>query len=170
MRRPYRSDRAWQAVHDAAAVDPLMGIGADIIVGFPGETEAEFEDTRRMVDALPFTYLHVFRYSPRPGTPAADEPAVHPEAVSERSRVLRDLAATKREAFQQALVGVRREAVIENPDDRDPSRRLATTDNYAPVSVQSDLPAGTLIDVEPHAWQDGRLVAGTCRVLREVPA
>ncbi len=170
MQRPYRSDRAWQAIRAAAAVDPHMGIGADIIVGFPGETDEEFGDTVRMVEELPFTYLHVFRYSPRPGTPAADFAAVHPEAVSERSQILRDLAAAKRDAFQRDLIGRRREAVIENPDDRVPGRRVATTDNYAPVSVLSDLPAGTLIEVEPTAWRDGRLAAEHCTVLREVPA
>jgi threonylcarbamoyladenosine tRNA methylthiotransferase MtaB len=170
MRRPYRSDRARQAVAEAAAVDPDMGIGADLIVGFPGETEAEFGETERMVEELPFTYLHVFRYSPRPGTPAAELPAVHPEAVSERSQRLRELARCKREAFQRGLVGQRREAVVENPDDRDPRRRLATTDNYAPVSVRCELPAGTLIEVRIAGFSEGRLVAEDCTVLREVPA
>jgi threonylcarbamoyladenosine tRNA methylthiotransferase MtaB len=170
MRRPYRSGRARRAIADAARVDPAMGLGADLIVGFPGETEAEFRDTVAMVEDLPFTYLHVFRYSPRPGTPAAALAPVHPEAVSERSRILRELAARKREAFLLTLVGQRREAVVENPDDRDASRRLATTDNYAPVSVRAELPAGTLIELEADAWRDGMLRAEGCRVLREVTA
>ncbi len=105
MKRPYRSERAWAAIRAVAATVPHFGIGADIIVGFPGETDAEFEETRRMVAELPFSYLHVFRFSRRPGTAAADMPdQVHPETISERSAILRELAAAKQEAFA-ALAG-----------------------------------------------------------------
>ena len=62
MRRPYRSDQSRRAMAAAAAVDPCFGLGADVIVGFPGETDAEFADTLCMVEEQPFTYLHVFRY------------------------------------------------------------------------------------------------------------
>lgn len=170
MRRPYRSDQARHAMAEAVAVDPHFGLGADVIVGFPGETDAEFADTMGMVEELPFTYLHVFRYSPRPGTPAAELPPVHPEAVTERSRVLRNLAARKRDAFHRDLVGQVREAVVESEDQNDPTRRQATTDNYAAVTVAGSLPAGTLIEVVPESWHDGRLRARVTAVLREVRA
>ena len=167
MRRPYRSQQARDAVAAAVAVDPLCGLGADVIVGFPGETDAEFAATRNLVAELPFSYLHVFRYSPRPGTPAAAMPAVHPETVSERAAELRAMARGRREAFAAALVGHEREAVIEDPDPRRPAERHATTDNYASVTVASPHPAGTLVRLALTGQQDGRLRGEVTRVLRE---
>jgi threonylcarbamoyladenosine tRNA methylthiotransferase MtaB len=82
------------------------------MVGFPGETEAEFDETRSMIEELPFTYLHVFTYSARPGTPAAEQAAQVPVAVArERNRVLRELASRKKAAFMQSLVGTVVEAI-----------------------------------------------------------
>ncbi|MCP4615868.1 MAG: radical SAM protein, partial [Bradyrhizobium sp.] len=120
MRRPYRADRAWKAISDAAAAAPAFGIGADLIVGFPGETDAEFEETRRMVDELPFSYLHVFRFSPRPGTVAATmEGAVHPETISERGAILRELAATKQRQCGEEMSGSVHEAIVESASQRE---------------------------------------------------
>ena len=167
MRRPYRRREAERAVSAAAAVAPQFGLGADVIVGFPGETEADFAATCALVDQQPFTYLHVFRFSPRPGTPAAGMAPVHPETVSERAARLRDLARGKREAFLAALVGQTREAVVEDRDERDPARRLATTDNYASVAIDTALPAGSLVDVAITGRKGGALTAS---VSREVPA
>ena len=167
MRRPYGREHALRALDSAAAVAPDFGLGADVIVGFPGESDAEFADTLSMVRDHAFTYLHVFRYSPRPGTEAADMPAVHPETVSERSQQLRDLAAAKRLTFLQTLVGQQREAVIEDRDERSPARRLATTENYATVTVDTDLPAGSLVDVSILSLQDDQLTARVDRVLRK---
>ena len=159
MRRPYREDRAWQALAAVAAVAPHFGIGADLIVGFPGETEAEFAETRRMVQELPFTYLHVFRFSPRPGTVAAGMAGqVHPETVTRRSAVLRAVGRAKQEAFLRALVGTRREAVVEAEGDQ-PGRRCATTDNYATVLVPECNRTGSLVTVRPTHYRDGRLYA-----------
>jgi threonylcarbamoyladenosine tRNA methylthiotransferase MtaB len=76
------------------------------MVGFPGETDAEFDETRRLIEDLPFTYLHVFTYSERPGTPAASDPESVPMSVrKERNRVLRDLAAAKQRAFCNSMIG-----------------------------------------------------------------
>jgi hypothetical protein len=75
---------------------PDAAIGADVMVGFPGETEAEFEDNRAFIDSLPFTYLHVFTYSERPGTPAAASPDQVPIPLrKDRNRILRELAAVR---------------------------------------------------------------------------
>jgi threonylcarbamoyladenosine tRNA methylthiotransferase MtaB len=157
MKRPYRGERAWQAMRDIAAVRPHFGIGADIIVGFPGETDEEFEETRRMVADNPFSYLHVFRFSPRPGTPAADHAApVHPETISRRSAILRDLADSKQAEFCTRQVGLIREAVIEAESDQ-PGWRQATTDNYLTVQVPDDHPAGTLVQVRINDYREGTL-------------
>jgi len=168
MKRPYRSDRAWQAMRQVAATVPHFGIGADLIVGFPGETDAEFEDTRRMVAELPFSYLHVFRFSRRPGTAAADMPdQVHPETISRRSEILRDLAAVKNAEFSRLLVGTTREAVIE-AESETPGWRLATTDNYVTVMVPEDsggeIVAGSLVNVRIDDFSDGKLTASVLEV------
>ena len=75
LRRMHRKYRPWhyrEKIEKIRAAMPTAAIGADVMTGFPGETEAEFEETRRLIEELPFTYLHVFTYSARPGTPAAD--------------------------------------------------------------------------------------------------
>jgi threonylcarbamoyladenosine tRNA methylthiotransferase MtaB len=159
MKRPYRGERAWEALRRVAAVSPDFGIGADIIVGFPGETDAEFEETRRLVEASPFSYLHVFRFSPRPGTAAATMAGqVHPETISRRSAVLRGLADAKEAAFARRLVGQTREAIVEAPGEGGADGwRQATTDNYASVLVPDGLPEGAAATVTIREHRDGRL-------------
>jgi threonylcarbamoyladenosine tRNA methylthiotransferase MtaB len=108
---------------------PAAAIGADVMVGFPGESEAEFEQTRATVEELPFTYLHVFTYSARPGTPAADLPEQVPGPVAqERNRTLRELAARKKLAFQHSFVGKTLPAITLSAFDGE--RTEALTDNY----------------------------------------
>jgi threonylcarbamoyladenosine tRNA methylthiotransferase MtaB len=167
MRRPYRAEHARAAVAAATTIDPHCGLGADVIVGFPGETDADFAATVDLIETLPFTYLHVFRYSPRPGTPAAELPPVHPETVSSRSAVLRDLGRRKRREFLAALVGSVREAVVEDADPERPGLRRATTDNYAPVDLTGDLPAGSLVTVRCDRLADDRLAGTVLEVLQE---
>jgi threonylcarbamoyladenosine tRNA methylthiotransferase MtaB len=169
MKRPYRSNRAWEAIRNVAATGPHFGIGADIIVGFPGETDAEFEATRRMVAELPFSYLHVFRYSRRPGTVAADLPGqVHPETITRRSEILRELAAVKQARFQRGLLGTDREAVVEAEGDG-PGWRQATTDNYVTVQVPTagceGITAGSLVRVRVDGYEDGKLTAAVLDVV-----
>src|SRR5208282_3452367 len=84
LRRMHRKYRPWhyrEKILKIRAAMPTAAIGADVMVGFPGETEAEFDETGRMIEELPFTYLHVFTYSARPGTPAAEQPAQVPVTV-----------------------------------------------------------------------------------------
>ena len=73
MHRKYRPRHYADRILKARALMPDAAIGADVMTGFPGETDADFEESRRFIEALPFTYLHVFTYSERPGTPAAAE-------------------------------------------------------------------------------------------------
>src|SRR5437868_10787055 len=109
LRRMHRRYRPWHyrdKIEKIRAATPTAAIGADVMVGFPGETEAEFEETRRVIEDLPFTYLHVFTYSARPGTPAAAMPNQVPVHVArERNRVLRELAAEKNRAFRESFIG-----------------------------------------------------------------
>lgn len=102
-----------RALQIADRIAPL-GLGADVITGFPGETAADQAQTRALVEELPFTYLHVFPFSPRDGTIAADLPNVVPQRVAgERSRELRELAQSKGRRHQAGRVGQRAAVVLE---------------------------------------------------------
>src|SRR5262249_18127441 len=107
MRRPYGKADYLALLERIAARGPVA-VGADVIVGFPSEGEPEFEETIAFLRALPLASLHVFRYSPRPGTIAARElsPTSAP-MIRERARRVRQLGEEKREAFLRSLVGCR---------------------------------------------------------------
>jgi len=106
MHRKYRPKHYADRVRKARAWMPDAAIGADVMTGFPGETDAEFEESRAFIESLPFTYLHVFTYSERPGTPAAESADRVPmEVRKERNRVLRELAAGKNLEFRRAMIG-----------------------------------------------------------------
>jgi threonylcarbamoyladenosine tRNA methylthiotransferase MtaB len=106
MHRKYRPRHYAERILKARAWMPECAVGADVMTGFPGETDAEFEESRTFIESLPFTYLHVFTYSERPGTPAAEEPAQIPVAVrKQRTHALRELSARKNLDFRRAMVG-----------------------------------------------------------------
>jgi threonylcarbamoyladenosine tRNA methylthiotransferase MtaB len=106
MGRPYSAGRYARVVQEAAEAVPGLCLGADVMVGLPGEDEEAFRQTRELLRRLPLAYLHVFPYSPRPGTPAAEMPGRPPERVARaRAAELRELGAAKRLAFYQAQVG-----------------------------------------------------------------
>jgi len=142
MYRKYRPRHYEDRIRRARALMPDAGIGADVMVGFPGETDAEFEESRAFIDALPFTYLHVFTYSERPGTPAAHAPLAVPIHVrKDRNRMLRELAAAKNAAFRQTFVGRTLSAVtIEDGG-------VALSDNYLKVQLDSTREPNRLVDV-----------------------
>ncbi len=97
MRRPYNVRMYRALIERLAAAIPDLGLGADVITGFPGETDADFDATEALVDTLPFTYLHVFSYSDRRGTEAArgQTPRVPPATIRRRTARLRRLGAAK---------------------------------------------------------------------------
>lgn len=166
MRRPYRCDVLRRAAAELELIDPACGFGADVIVGFPGETDAEFAATIDLIETLPFSYVHIFRYSPRPDTPAAAMTPVRPEAVRARAQILRELADRKRFEFGRRLCDRRRPGVLERPQPGAKGRR-ATLDNYAAVTVSSELPAGTLVEVAVTGWRDRHLHGEVVRVIAE---
>jgi threonylcarbamoyladenosine tRNA methylthiotransferase MtaB len=105
MHRKYRPRHYEDRIRTARALMPDAAIGADVMAGFPGETEAEFEESLRFIESLPFTYLHVFTYSERPGTPAASGPQVPMRKRRDRNRILREIAAAKNLAFRESMIG-----------------------------------------------------------------
>ena len=109
----YTADSYARAVERLAARLPVFGLGADIIVGFPGETEQDYEETVALVERLPFTYLHVFVYSPRAGTAATRLPdAVPLGAVQTRSSHLRHLGQKKGKQYRAGRIGGRADAIV----------------------------------------------------------
>lgn len=141
MRRKYRPRHYEDRVRKARALMPDAAIGADVMVGFPGESEDEFEESRQFIASLPFTYLHVFTYSERPGTPAAAQANQVPVPVrKERNRVLRELSAAKNKEFRERMIGRRLSAVTLD--------REALSDNYLKIALNRPRPANELIEVE----------------------
>ena len=135
MRRPYTTATYRRVVDRLAAAHPRLGLGADVIVGFPGETEADFAATLALVEALPLSYLHVFPYSVRPGTAAARLPErVDGRTVATRARRLRELDAARRRAFREAMVGRVEDVLVLETRDRCSGDLTGLTGNYIEVS------------------------------------
>jgi threonylcarbamoyladenosine tRNA methylthiotransferase MtaB len=115
MGRPYGPEEFRNLVREITRRFPGAGLGLDVLVGFPGESAADFEATRSLVAELPVTYLHVFPYSPRPGTPAADLPPLPGNVVQARARIMRELGQAQKEKFLEAQLGQVREVLVEGP-------------------------------------------------------
>ncbi|MRR37174.1 radical SAM protein, partial [bacterium] len=134
MGRPYRPGEFADAVGLVHRSMPDAAIGADVLVGFPGESDQAFRNTCELIETLPLSYLHVFPFSARPGTAAFDFPdrVPHPE-VKTRCRHLRQLGHAKRNAFHSRFVG--REVEVLTESRRDPKTGLlkGVSDNYLPV-------------------------------------
>lgn len=113
MGRPYGPQEFRDLVGEVSRRFPGAGLGLDVLVGFPGETDADFAATLDLVAGLPVTYLHVFPYSPRPGTPAAALKPLPGKIVQARARILRELGAQKKRQFQEANLGQVREVLVE---------------------------------------------------------
>ena len=131
MRRPYTVAMYRKLVERLASAIPRLGLGADVIVGFPGETEADFEATLALVDALPLTYLHVFPYSDRRGTEATGlDGHLPPSVITERGQRLRALGRAKNLAFRRGLLGRVENVVVLETRDRASGRLAGLTGNY----------------------------------------
>jgi threonylcarbamoyladenosine tRNA methylthiotransferase MtaB len=166
LRRMHRKYRPWHYREKVEKIRAAMldaAIGADVMVGFPGETDAEFEETRRMIEDLPFTYLHVFTYSPRPGTPAADMRDQVPVHIArERNRLLRELAAEKKLAFMRSFIGKSIEAITLNVVGNDEAGEFteALTDNYLKLRLRGRHHANRWLQVDVTDVVDSVLAGG----------
>jgi threonylcarbamoyladenosine tRNA methylthiotransferase MtaB len=169
LRRMHRKYRPWhycEKIMKIRAAMPMAAIGADVMVGFPGETDEEFEATLRMIEELPFTYLHVFTYSARPGTPAATMPKqVLVQVARERNRILRELAAEKKLAFMHSLVGKEIEAITLKstcgagaPARKMPETTETLTDNYLKMFVNGHHQPNRWLRAKVRGVEDGALV------------
>jgi len=161
LRRMHRSYRPWhyaEKIRKIREAMPDAAIGADVMVGFPGETDELFEESRSFIEHLPFTYLHVFTYSSRPGTPSAampDQVPVH--TARERNRVLRELAAEKNLAFRKGFVGRSLEVITLQAGDQDWTEALS--DNYLKVQLAGKHAANQILPVGITEVTDEEVVA-----------
>jgi threonylcarbamoyladenosine tRNA methylthiotransferase MtaB len=135
------------------------------MVGFPGETEVEFDETRAMIEELGFTYLHVFTYSARPGTPAAGMADQVPPAVArERNQVLRSIATKKKSAFMRSMVGTVVHAITLQTGGADYAEAL--TDNYLKMRISGRHEANCWMDlrvesvIENNGSPNGEMIEG----------
>ena len=155
------SDRVLKAMnrnHDTAsylrlldrvrAVQPNIALSGDFIVGFPGETEAEFADTLRLVDAVGYAQAYSFKYSPRPGTPAADMAGAIPDAVmDERLQRLQAALGRDQQAFNQASVGRTCDVLIERRGKL-PGQMLGKSPWLQSVHLMTDAAIGDMVSVD----------------------
>ena len=141
MHRKYRPRHYADRLAKARQLMPDAAIGADVMVGFPGETDELFEESCQFIQAMPFTYLHVFTYSERPGTPVATMPGAVPiRTRKDRNRILRDLAAPKNWRFREWPAGPR----LHRRHDSSPraSHSPTTTSKATARSALHPQPAG----------------------------
>ena len=138
MRRNYNAEQYENVVRRVAERIAPLGLGADIIVGFPGESDKNFERTRKLIEELPFSYLHVFSYSPRSGTEAHSFKNNIKNAIKkERNRVLTNLAKEKATLFHKSFIGKKVTVLIE---DRKHAEGLfkGHSEHYIPVRVNTE--------------------------------
>jgi threonylcarbamoyladenosine tRNA methylthiotransferase MtaB len=166
LRRMHRKYRPWhyrEKIEKIRAAMPTAAIGADVMVGFPGESESEFAETLRMIEDLPFTYLHVFTYSARPGTPAAAMPNQVPVRVArERNRILRELGEQKKLSFMQSFVGKTIEAISLAREAENSTRQIYTealTDNYLKLRLRGHHEPNRWVEARVEHVEDGALLA-----------
>ncbi|HLJ27566.1 MAG TPA: tRNA (N(6)-L-threonylcarbamoyladenosine(37)-C(2))-methylthiotransferase MtaB [Candidatus Angelobacter sp.] len=149
LRQMHRKYRPWhyaEKIRKIRAAMPDAAIGADVMVGFPGETEELFEESRSFIERLPLTYLHVFTYSSRPGTPSAAVPGQVPVAVArERNRVLRELGAKKNLEFRESFRGRTLDAITLQAHHEHCTEALS--DNYLKVVIDGQHAANTWMKV-----------------------
>jgi threonylcarbamoyladenosine tRNA methylthiotransferase MtaB len=133
MKRRHSRSHAIEFCAQVRRLRPDIAFGADIIAGFPTETEEMFARSQELVDECGLTFLHVFPYSPRPGTPAARMPQVQGEAIKDRARRLREMGEAALQRRLAAEIGSVRQVLIE-------SDRQGRTEHFLPVAITGDTP------------------------------
>jgi threonylcarbamoyladenosine tRNA methylthiotransferase MtaB len=137
MNRPYTREQFYDLVSRIHDRIPDAAIGADVLVGFPGESDAAFDQTFSLIESLPITYLHVFPFSPRKGTPAHGFSNQVPHAtVKTRCSALRTLGKAKKKSFYRSHIGKEAEILIERVRDEITGLLKGLTSNYIPVMVE----------------------------------
>ena len=139
MKRPYTAGFFTDTILDIHENLPSAAIGVDVLAGFPTETDQQFENTYHLLQQLPVSYLHVFPFSPRQGTPAFYyTPKVDEAVIKERCRRLRELGRQKRAAFVAASLGKTLEGVVQHKQESHAGHLTAVTTNYLHVLIEKN--------------------------------
>jgi threonylcarbamoyladenosine tRNA methylthiotransferase MtaB len=152
MKRRHLRDDAIRFCEEVRRLRPEMVFGADIIAGFPTETEAMFQQSVKLVEECGLTFLHVFPYSPRKGTPAARMPQVRGPEIKDRAARLRAVGEAALDRHLEGEVGRVHRVLTEGP-------RLGRTEGFTEVAFESDQPEGTILDVTIRGQDGARLLA-----------
>jgi threonylcarbamoyladenosine tRNA methylthiotransferase MtaB len=158
MNRHYGAEYFYQLINKIHAQIPGIAFGFDVITGFPGETEAEFNNTARLIESLPASYLHVFPYSRRPGTPAAEMKGQVPgDVAKERAAYLRSLSIEKQQRYAESFIDQQLEVVIEGGGRKDGYLK-GLAQNYLPVVFAGEGSlAGSVQNVMITGWENDAL-------------
>jgi threonylcarbamoyladenosine tRNA methylthiotransferase MtaB len=152
MKRRHLRDDAIRFCEEARRLRPDMVFGADIIAGFPTETEEMFAQSVKLVEDCGLTFLHVFPFSPRKGTPAARMPQVKGPAIKDRAARLRAVGDAALQRHLQAQMGQTHRILLEGP-------RLGRTEQFTEVGFDRDMPEGDIVTAQIIGWQGDRLTA-----------
>jgi len=152
MKRRHLRDDAIRFAEEARRLRPDLTFGADIIAGFPTESEAAFENSLRLVEECHLTWLHVFPFSPRPGTPAARMPQLHGATVKERAARLRSAGAARVARHLDEQQGRTHDVLMESP-------RMGRTEQFAEVIFDTDREEGAIVTAGVTGRRGQRLVA-----------
>jgi len=148
MNRSHSGDSYLRILDRVRAARPDIAISGDFIVGFPGETDAEFEETLKIVETVNYAQAFSFKYSPRPGTPAAEmEDQIPADVMDERLQRLQALLNIQQLAFNQAKVGLRTELLLERPG-RKPGQKIGKTPWLQSVHLETVVAIGDIVEVE----------------------
>ncbi|PIE62278.1 MAG: tRNA (N(6)-L-threonylcarbamoyladenosine(37)-C(2))-methylthiotransferase MtaB [Desulfobacter postgatei] len=170
MKRPYSAEQFSEIIHRIHSTLPHAGIGLDIITGFPGETGKAFENTYNFVSALPVSYLHVFPYSPRKGTPAWHfTPKVPPDTAKKRAALMRELGEQKRKEFLKSNQGRILKCLIQNQRDPSTGKLKAVTTNYLTILIDNNTDAhgnwdslkGKIVNIKYDQYSNRNGLAGS---------
>lgn len=150
MKRRHSREQVLAVATRLRQLRPEIALGADLIAGFPTESEDAFRRSIAIIDEARLAFVHVFPYSPRPGTPAARMPQLPVELRRQRAAELRDRGSASLERFLQQRVGSRASILVEQEG-------IGRDETYAPVAVEPSLPKGTIFAATIAAARDGKL-------------
>ena len=159
MGRPYSSQEFNDLIHSIYHLIPDAAIGVDTLIGFPGESPAAFDNTYRIIKDLPVSYLHVFPFSSRPGTPAAKMPnKMDPPTLRARSQKMRELGRQKRLQFYSRFTGKSAAVLIETKRDSSTGLLKGISSNYLPVLIDGpDDLRNKIVEVKIEKLEGGQL-------------
>ena len=162
MKRPYDAGLFEDIINKIHKKIPSAGIGVDTLIGFPGESDQQFQNTYNLIAKLPISYLHVFPFSARKGTPAFNyDNKVDPEIIKQRCAKMRELGKRKKQAFIKANINKKLEGLVLNQTDKTTGMLKAITSNYLTVFLKNrhDL-KGSILDLKYDKCDDSMLING----------